>query len=203
MNGAVYVAYGEKAQYEAEESIATLREHNPGLSISVVSDQQLSGVGHISFDKPGPGARWAKLNLDLLSPYGCTLYIDADTRIHGSVVTGFDILADGWDLAIAPSHRQGKDCLGHLLPKEKQRTLEALDCEEPLNLQAGVFFFRKSGAVHRFFEMWRTCWGRFEDQDQGALMRALAREPVRVWMLSNEWNGQRGGIVEHRFGAAR
>jgi hypothetical protein len=157
----------------------------------------------ISFDKPGPGARWAKLNLDQLSPYEYTLYIDADTRVHGNVTVGFDILADGWDLAIAPSHRQGCDCLGHLLADDRQRTFETVGCQEPLNLQAGVFFFRKGEPVHKLFKVWRACWSAFEDQDQGALLRALARAPVRAWMLSNEWNGQRGKIVEHRFGAAR
>ncbi|MCB0196370.1 MAG: hypothetical protein KDJ65_30740 [Anaerolineae bacterium] len=200
MRGVIYVAYGEKALSEARLSIKSLKKHNPSLSVTVIADQALPGVNWIEFDKPGPGARWAKLMIDVLSPYEQTLYLDADTRIHGDITAGFEILRD-WDIAIAPSARQGTDCLGHLPGDDKQRTLEQIKMKQPLNLQAGVLFFKKSIQVSRLFDQWRVEWSISKDQDQGALLRALWKAPVKVWLLSGEWNG--GQLVEHRFGAAR
>jgi len=69
-----------------------------------------------------------------------------------------------------------------------------------LSLQGGVFFFRKSPQAHAFFESWRQEWGRFGDQDQGAMLRAMALSPLRVWLLGRPWNG--GAVIGHLFGRA-
>jgi len=47
----------------------------------------------------------------------------------------------------------------------------------------------------------RAEWLRFRDQDQAALLRALAIAPVRAWLVGHPWNG--GALVDHRFGACR
>lgn len=200
MNGIVCVAYGRQARIAATQIIASLQAHNANLSVSVVSASPLRVADTICFDDPGPGARWAKLNIDRLSPYERTLYLDADTEVLDDVSSLFAILADGWDLVIAPSRRQGADVLGHLPAEDRQYTLEVVG-SMPLNLQAGVFGFRKGEAVSRLFEAWRAEWRRFEDQDQGALLRALSRSPIRVWLLGQDWNG--GRLIEHHFGRLR
>lgn len=202
-NGALYVAYGKAARQEAAQSAETLREHNPDLPIATISDKAIAPYRHIRFKEPGNGARWAKLQMDKLTPFDNTMYIDADTRVKGNLMTGFDILNDGWQMVIAPSTRQKTDVLGHLSTEDKACTLETLGCNEPLNLQAGLLFFRKCEAIHRLFELWRTEWQRFQDQDQGALLRALQEQPVKVWQLSWLWNSHNGEIMEHNFGAAR
>lgn len=201
-NGALYVAYGEAARQEAKRSAKTLGEHNPGLPIAIISDKPIAKYQHISFREPGPGARWAKLQMDKLTPFDKTMYIDADTRIKDSLMGGFDILNDGWDMVITPSTRQRQDVLGHLSDKDKELTLETLG-REPLNLQAGLLFFRKCKAIHSLFDLWRQEWQRFQDQDQGALLRALQQQPVKVWLLSWLWNSHNGEIMAHEFGAAR
>lgn len=181
------------------QMIASLQAHNVGLPVSVISDNPLQTGDAIHFGDPGPGARWAKLNIDRLSPYDRTLYLDADTEVQDDVSPLFTILADGWDLVIAPSQRQGADMLGHLSAEDRQYTLDAV--RERLSLQAGMFGFRKCGAMTRLFETWRGEWQRFKDQDQGALLRALDQEPVRVWILGQDWNG--GRVIEHHFGMIR
>lgn len=185
--GVVYIAIGSKAQAEAAASIKSLRRYND-LPVTVIKE----------FDNPGKGARWAKLNINGLVDYDRVLYLDADTRIHGDVTAGFKLL-DHWDLAIAPSPNQGNSIFAHIRAGEKEQTIRELGYI-PTQLQAGVMFFdrRRCAAL---FERWRAEWVRWKDQDQAALLRALAQEPVRIWLLSREWNG--GGLVEHLFGRCR
>lgn len=191
------MAYGLRARQETEEAIRFLRAHND-LPVTVVGER-VNALDHIGFGDPGTG-RWAKINLDLLTPYDDTLYLDADTRIHGDISAGLRVLADGWDMAICPSTKQGTELLWHVDEAERKATFKELG-HDLLQLQGGVIFFRKSPEVHALFQAWREEWQRWRDQDQAALLRALYRCPVRLWLLDNEWNG--GSLIEHRYGAAR
>ncbi len=190
--GAVVIAFGKVAQAEALKcNNAWFEYHTKPLSI---------------FEQPAPGmisaqaSRWAKVNLDNISPYERTLYLDADTRTQADLSAGFDMLEDGFDLVITPSSNQGEDCLWHVQEPERQQTIDELGYL-PLQLQAGVFFFRKSTAVLTFFEAWREEWERYRDQDQAAFLRALKRCPLKMWLLGRPWNG--GSLIDHRFGACR
>ncbi len=150
-------------------------------------------------DTPGglPG-RFAKVNLDLLSPYDYTLFLDADTRIYASLWSGFDALKRGWDLVMVASKPQTEECLGHLGKEERDLTLYELP-PGPLQLNTGVMWFQKSQAVQALFAEWRKQWTRWKQHDQGALLRALQKVPVKLWLLGWPFNG--GSIIGHRFGA--
>lgn len=189
--GVVYVAIGEAAQEEAGRSIHTLMERS-ALPVAVIENAP-EGLD------PAQGARWAKANLDQLSHFEETLYIDADTRVRGAVDAGFEILASGFDLVLTPSQGQGDDCLWHLSEPERAATLE--ETPEPLQLQAGVFWFVKNARTRRLFAAWRAEWLRWKGEDQGALLRALAFAPVKIWLLGRPWNG--GAVIEHRYGTIR
>ena len=186
-NGVVYVAIGSQAQIEAQESIKSLKQHND-LPITIID----------KFDNPGFGARWAKLNIDLQTDYDKVLYLDADTRIKGDITNGFKML-DNWDLAIAPSQYQDSEVFQHVRNGERMQTVKELGYI-PLQLQAGVMFFDRLRCA-KLFEEWRIEWQCWRDQDQAALIRALDKEPVRVWLLSQDWNG--GQLIEHLFGRCR
>ena len=194
--GIVYVAYGEKAHAEAKASIACL---HGGLPVAVVSDKLIAGVQSIEWATPGYGARWAKLNIDKLSPWEDTLYLDADTRPKADVTVGFEILDDGWDLVVTPSGNQGENWLWHITDEE--RGVTEAEIGRRLQLQMGVFWFRKSEAMEQLFECWRQEWTRWGGEDQGAFLRALARCPVKIWLFGRPWNG--GGLIAHHFGQVR
>lgn len=188
MNGVVYVAYGKQAEQEARLSIASLKRHN-NLPVTVITkDFGLT---------PAQNSRMAKVSLPELVDYERVLYLDADTRVRGDISAGFEML-DNWDLAITASKNQGYEVFKHIHnTEEKEQTLRELGNIRPLQLQAGVMFFHRERCTALFAE-WRRQWQRWQDQDQAALLRALAVEPVRVWLLGRCWNG--GELVEHLFG---
>ena len=74
---------------------------------------------------------------------------------------------------IAPSRFQHSAVLQHINQKERELTFAELGTSELLQLQGGVFFFRKSAAVLDLFAAWRAEWERFKDQDHAALLRSL------------------------------
>lgn len=192
--GIVYVAYGTKARAQMAMNYRALELAGMRLPVTVIDETV--------FKRRDIGARWSKLNLDTLSPYEQTLYLDADTRVRDDISVGFDILTDGFDLVIVPSSAQGSRLFGHIGAEEKEHTLMTLCNPYPLQLQGGVFWFVKNETTKALFDAWRNEWERYENQDQAALLRALDRvTDLKIWLLSNEFNG--GGAVDHYFGQAR
>jgi hypothetical protein len=186
-------------------SVKTLQHFNNTIP-ALLTDRKVNGrAKYVHFPQPPDytnvqKSRWAKVNLDNWSPFDHALYLDADTRVRGDISLGFRVLDDGFDLVICPSIQQGNDSLHHVGADDKERTLSAIGYDDALQLQAGVFWFRKSDAMHALFQAWREEWLKFEEQDQGALMRALHKRPVKMWVLSNVWNG--GAVIDHRHGRA-
>ncbi len=205
MDGFVYVAFGAGAEREAAASIGSLRRFHQE-SVIVVSDNDEGRIPSADYFLRSKTtgladdvqrSRWAKVNLDAL-PLDRACYLDADTRVQGDLSAGFEVLGDGWDLVITPSDHQAQEVMWHVDEGEREATLDALACV-PLALQGGVFFWRKNERTRAFFRAWREEWLRWKGQDQGALLRALWRAPLRVWVLGRPFNG--GSVVQHRFGA--
>jgi hypothetical protein len=195
-NGIVYVAYGQKAKREVMESIKSLKQHN-SLPVTVIDESKFNGGPFLTDSQR---ARWGKLNIPELVEYDRVLYADADTRFRADITPGFSIL-EAWDMAIVPSKNQGGALFAHIPNAvEKETTLEEIGNPWPLQLQCGLMFFHRERCAG-FFSCWREEYKRYSDQDQAAFLRALHREPIRVWLLGRPFNG--GELVEHRFGACR
>lgn len=206
--GIVYVVYGLRAVRAVKRSIETLKIHNrlPIVIISDVEDLNIQGTRTVRFALPGDNiqrSRQAKLHLleHIPDKWKYILYLDADTEVHQSLGSGFEILKAGWDLVITPSDAQEGDLFRHIGDCEKASTIETLQNPFPLQLQAGVIFINRSPAVKSFFGAWYHEWLRFRGQDQAAMLRALDKCPVRICLLSRAYNG--GDVVQHHFGRAR
>jgi hypothetical protein len=197
-NGVVYVTYGQRAKQEVMESIKSLKQHN-NLPVTVIDESRFDGGPFLTDSQR---ARWGKLNIPELTDYDRVLYVDADCRIRADISSGFALL-DSWDLAIAPSKNQGGALFAHIPdPVEKAVTLEEIGNPWPLQLQAGLMFFNRERCAG-FFAEWRRAYQEYGDQDQAAFLRALHREPIRVWILGKPWNSDKGEIVSHLFGRCR
>ncbi len=198
--GVVYVAYGANAVSEAEQSLASLRRWHDWPVMAIGDD--VKGADHqIRFGDPAWGARRAKLHMNGLVPWDSYLYLDADTRIRGDLSAGFEILGHGWDMVITLSENQETDWLWHSSEQDRQDVITAYRGARPLQLQGGVFYAAKTEAMQRFFAAWREEWAVERRMDQGALLRALYRCPIHLWLLDRAYNG--GELVEHLWGRAR
>lgn len=204
MNGVVFVAYGNAARREARKAITALREVS-ALPVAVLCAFPLviEGVQDIIFQDTSFGARLAKLSIGQYAPaeWENVLYLDADTRAHVDPAVLFAPLEDGFDLVISFSENQDGEALQHIGECEREYTVEALCNPRPLQLQAGVFTFRRNAATLQLFEAWRDEWRHYQQQDQAALLRALERVTVKTWIIGRDWNG--GDCIEHLFGRAR
>jgi len=196
--GACYIVYGQRAAQEAAQAIGVLRwSSNPNLPITVIGDDSGGEKTHIAFPDKGMPGRWAKVNLYWLSPYQYTCYLDADTRVYENLSFGFAALQDGWDIIIPFSTNQQRLWLKHIGDEERRETRGELGfCA--LQLQAGAFWFGRNERLEHFFEAWRSEWGRWQGQDQAALLRALYQVPIKIWLLGQPWcNGE---AIRHLFG---
>jgi len=189
------IALGERARDAARRATDALVRACPGLPVHVATE---TPDGRLP---DAIGARALKTALLDWTPFARTVYLDADTTVHGNLAAGFAVLRDGWDLALCPSANQGADLLWHVGEADRAATLAAVGTREPLQLQAGVFFVARNDRTRALFAAWRAEWARFRDQDQGALLRALARVPVKLWLLGRPFNG--GPVVSHHFGVLR
>lgn len=196
--GVIMIAIGDRARSEAVSAIGSLKQRHD-WPVAVVGEPVAGADSVIPFESPGYGARRAKLSMDILSPWDQFLYLDADTRVRGDISTGFDILADGWDMAITASEHQERDWLWHVSDDERAETEQRHG--RLLQLQGGMMFVAKNERTAALFEAWRYEWSRYQQNDQAALLRAMQIAPVRLWLLGHDYNG--GALVEHRFGRAR
>lgn len=204
--GVYYVAIGDPAIDEARFSIETLRDfHDWPVVVASREPLPINGTTWTPLPRDcDPIGRAAKTDINGAVPleWDHVLYLDADTRIYGDLSCGFDILEAGFDMVIAPSTNQADDVLWHINEGERFATLNEIVNPEPLQLQGGVFWVNLvSGPAKAFMGRWFREWHRWHEQDQAALLRALYNEPIRIWLLSNVFNG--GAVVAHRHGAAR
>jgi len=194
--GVMYVAYGRKAYNEAVASIETLRKFHD-WPVLVVGDKPIKGAKHSNWKDRGTPGRWAKVNLNRVTNWEYTLFLDADTRIHGDLSLGFTLLERGYDLVMVPSRPQHNEMLRHLGKQERRTTMRELPLD-PLQLNTGVMWFGPGATP--LFELWSKEWERWKDKDQGAFLRALYKHPVNLAVLGWPFNSQNGEVVEHRFG---
>lgn len=190
----MYVALGLNAQNEMKQSRATLKNLPSYVFEEVDTHSGLTTEQQ---------AHLAKTRVFDWSPYPYTLLLDADTRVHGDLSVGFELLERGWDIVMVPSFppREGL-ILWHLSDLDRGYTLNKLGSWNHIMHNTGVLFFRKSQAVKNLFSAWEVEWQVYKDRDQGAFLRALRYNPVYKFLLGAAYNSKNGAIVKHLFGRA-
>jgi hypothetical protein len=160
----------------------------------VIADSPLAaGAQHVyAEDKADdPGARWPKVNLDTLSPFDATLYLDADTVLTAPVYALFDWIERGWEFVICRD-LYPRDTLSAFQQRydknEVAEMIELLKTWEVQQLNGGVWSFGRSERTKVFFESWIAEYEKYCQRDQGALLRALYKHPLKMLVLGNEWN---------------
>jgi hypothetical protein len=216
--GIYCVAFGDPARACAQRMMETAKQHMPEIPIALCSDRKIGPEDVLIDDVPDSdiGGRRAKLRAYELSPaeWESVLYLDADTEvISPDARFFFQLIEDGWEFVICKdphlmdtmhSFRRNTNL------QELQETAEKIHTMHTLQYNGGVWAFARNDRVKRFFDRWLAEWEVHAQRDQGALIRAMYTEPLKVYLLGNEWNhfkkytkGIEAVAVEHHPGRAR
>ena len=214
--GIYCVAFGDPARTEAKHMMRSAKKHMPEIPIALCSNQKI-GEEDILIKQPDLdiGGRIAKIKAYRLTPkeWNAILYLDVDTRVCGDIRYYFELIEMGWQFVIAKdphlmdtmhSFRRANN-LQELIETEK-----VICTLHTLQFNGGVWAFGRDEETKRFFERWLKEWDKHGQRDQGALIRALHFDPLKILVLGNEWNtfekyskGIKTAGLMHYPGAAR
>jgi len=192
--GIFIVAFGGPSRLCAKKLMETIKDHTDYL-IALCSDRPL-GLEDvlITEDDSDIGGRRAKLKIYGLAPaeWKYVLYLDADTEVmSGDVNFLFKLVEDGFEFVICkdPVHFESMHMFKRVNNSpEVKHTEDLLGGLDQLQLNGGVWVFRRNDNTKRFFHRWLEEWEKYGKKDQGALIRALYIDPLKIYNLGNEWN---------------
>lgn len=218
LRGVYCVAYGEPSRRCARRLINSIKMFMPDMPVMLASDQPLNAGETYFVNEPDRdiGGRFAKLSVDRLAPknWGYVLYLDADTELTESVDFIFDILESGWEFVICKDMHD-RHYLAQMNrgdnEQEYNATVAEIGCNRVMQYNGGVFAYRRTPATAAFFESWLAEYDRWAGRDQGALLRAFYKNPMRTFVLSNIWNASdrypmppgKVAIIHHNVEARR
>jgi hypothetical protein len=192
--GIYCVAFGEQARECAAILMASARQYLPEIPIALCAETPIGGED-IFIKQPDAdvGGRRAKLKAYELAPaeWEQVLYLDADTEITGDIRFYFDLIADGWEFVICKdphlmdtmqSFKRANNMEEYHITENEIHTMNTLQ------FNGGVWAFGRNERVAAFFKRWQSEWERYAQRDQGALIRAMYTDPLKVYVLGNEWN---------------
>lgn len=192
--GIYCVAFGDPARRCAHRMMTTAKQHLPEIPICLVASEPI-GIEDIFIEQPDSdvGGRRAKLRAYELSPqeWQSVLYLDADTEICGDIRLYFQLIEDGWEFVICKDPHL-MDTM-HSFRRANNRA-EVIETENEiytlntLQFNGGVWAFGRNKRIAGFFKRWQAEWEKHAQRDQGALIRAMYTDPLKVYLLGNEWN---------------
>ena len=193
--GIYVVAFGEPARASACRLLASIQKYMPDVPVALAGAEPLGAGEKVFIQQPDTdiGGRRAKLAIDRLAPaeWKEILYLDADTELIASVYPLFNWIHDGWDMLICrdvyPRGTLG-GMRGRYEAAETQATYNLVYTWELMQLNGGVFCYQRNARTERLFKAWQKEYERWLQRDQGALMRALYQNPLKLLVLGNEWN---------------
>ena len=189
-DGVIYVATGADYVDLACQSLASLRQSNPGLAADIFTDNPArAGVG--SFDRVHTVPKvHPRVRLDCLplSRFDRTLFLDADTLVVGDLGDLFAV-ADRFDLAMAHDVRRASDLI--------REGLEEVTPYAFPQLNAGVILYRRGDATSAFFAEWsRRYAASGVARDQVILKDLLWSSAIRFYVLPPEFNLRRLPMID-------
>lgn len=198
--GIYCVAFGEPARACAQRMMETARRHLPDIPIALCGAEPI-GLEDVFIEQPDSdvGGRRAKLRAYELAPaeWQAVLYLDVDTEVISSDLRFyFDLIEDGWEFVITkdPHLHDTLHQMQHVragasfnLAEYEETTGQVLTAHT-LMYNGGVWAFGRNERIEAFFERWQTEWEKHAQRDQPGLVRAMYTDPLKTYVLGNEWN---------------
>jgi len=181
--GYLYIASGEKYVKEARISARSLKKCNPGAHITLITDIAVDSSGfdevriHEKDNDDPRGAKNFKSQHILNTPYDKTIFIDTDTFFIEDCRELFPLL-EYHDLLIAHAPADMREVL------IDDKPIEGYKC-----YNAGMIAYKKNEVTIKLFEEWyRICRKLIYRGDQPPLMHALLTNPVKLYVLHQNYN---------------
>jgi len=192
--GIYVVAFGDPARTCAMRLMKSAKKHMPEIPIALCAAKKI-GPEDVLVTQPDSdiGGRRAKLNAYELAPaeWSSVLYLDADTEVMGDIRFYFELIEDGWEFVICKDPHL-MDTMHSFRRRNNLAELDETAAQiytlHTLQYNGGVWSFGRNSRVKRFFQRWQKHWEKYAGRDQGALIRAMYTEPLKVYVLGNEWN---------------
>lgn len=205
MRGIYCVAFGDPARRCAQRMIASVRRWMPGVPVALCSDRPLGPEDVLVKRRDADiGGRYAKIGMYELSPqeWDPVLYLDADTELVADIGFLFELIEDGWQMAITKAIVREIRHYPFVSQQQRTRTRAALGTLQVIQYSSGVIAFGRDEETARLFRRWRREWQPAERRDQSALMRAIYRNPIRIYTLGYEWNTVVGYVRKRQITTA-
>jgi len=192
--GIYCVAFGDPARTSALRMMTSAKQHMPDIPIALCAAKKI-GPEDVLIIEPDSdvGGRRAKLKAYELAPaeWESVLYLDADTEVVAPIYQYFQWVEDGWELVICKDPHL-MDTMASFVRANNKKELEDVQRSvrtlHTLQYNGGVWAFGRNERIARFFARWQAEWERYAQRDQGALIRAMYTDPLKVLVLGNEWN---------------
>ncbi len=197
--GVIYLALGRPYLAMAMLSAKSLRNSNPGIPYTIVTNVDESPP-ELSFfngkedkwiyvSESSTGNRSLKTSILSYSEYDNTIFLDCDTVVLGCLDKAIQILTY-FDIALRlnryPQKRSGKGDIA-ILPGSQV-------CDLP-HWNSGVMLINRSDRSQRFFETWNN---KFHElgcpYDQVSLVPTIFESDARVLSLDERWNATDPGF---------
>jgi len=215
--GIVYVVYGGNCDIVASHCISYSRKYTR-LPITVLTNIEkgrrnnkwanCADIDFIYSDDPTENNRLVKLTMNKKTPYGFTIYLDADSIIQN----------DGFDEEILKMIEATPDLIlnhfctypypGGGFQNIYLRAMRQFECEPPLKVYNGAFIgFRGNGRTERFFNTWLGAWLKFGAQrEMPPLACAVSKSPeLNIYTLPDNFFSpdakNENAIVQHNYNA--
>lgn len=192
--GIYCVAFGDPSRKCALRLMKSAKQHMPDIPIALCAAKKI-GPEDLLIVQPDSdvGGRRAKLKAYELSPaeWDAVLYLDADTEVVAPIYYFWELIEDGWEFVICKdphlmdtmhAFRRKNNALETAEVEKKVRTLHTLQ------YNGGVWAFGRNRRIAAFFQRWQAEWERHAQRDQGALIRAMYTDPLKIMLLGNQWN---------------
>jgi len=193
--GVFYVAYGDPARECAARAITSFKQFMPGVPVALVSDRPLNAGEDVFVQNKDEdvGARSVKTQIYDLAPaeWEYVLCLDADTEVVSDISFLFQVLEDGYSAVFCTNPAQyvlGREMTRPDNADECAETFKIVGTDEFLQLNGGVFAFRRSERTAEFSRAWHREWNRYGKRDQAALDRVLYTNPIRILVLEKTFN---------------
>jgi Glycosyl transferase family 8 len=196
--GIIYIAIGEQyrqmAIRSAESVIDTYSGQCPQIIILTDNLDSYRVSPIIRFQEielklpadPACATAYIKVNLNDLSPFTETLYLDCDTKAIADLSGVWEFIGDS--IAVAPAYDPLRKGIAYLCNAEANQTSKILSSAGNYNqYNTGVFLFKKSPYIDNVFDLWLREWDKFKNHENMAFTR-VTTQGVKVDMLDSKYN---------------